>query len=42
MTAYLPSANGPPKDLVTPELFLGRRGACTLEFDVNNRKTNVK
>ena len=27
MTAYLPSANGPPKNLVTTELFLGRRGA---------------
>jgi hypothetical protein len=27
MTAYLPSANGPPKDLVTRKLFFARRGA---------------
>ncbi len=31
-----------PKDLVTTELFLGRHGACTVEFDVNNRITKVK
>ncbi len=31
-----------PKDLVPTELFLGRRGARTVEFDVNNRKTKVK
>jgi len=27
MSAYLPLANVPPKNLVTTELFLGRRGA---------------
>jgi len=32
----------PPKDLVLTELFLGQRGACTVEFDVNNRKMKVK
>ena len=29
------------KDLVPPHLQ-GRRGACTVKFDVNNRKTKFK
>ena len=31
-----------PKDLVLTELSLGQRGAITMEFDVNYRKTKIK
>ena len=31
-----------PKNLALTELFLGQRGACTVEFDVNNRIIIVK
>ena len=30
------------KDLVPPPIYKRRRGACTAEFDVNNRKMKVK
>ena len=30
------------KDLVPPPIYKGRRGAYTVEFDVNNRKTKVQ